>query len=48
MVEAQLDSQGRPLQRNLDDEFIHVDGQDIYKTPRANLAVGANELAQLL
>ena len=29
MTEAQLDSQGRPLQRNLDDEFVHVDGHDV-------------------
>ena len=47
MVEAQLDSQGRPLQCNLDDEFVYVDGHDVYKTPSANLAVVANELAQL-
>ena len=47
MVEQQLDSQGRPLQRNLDDEFVHVDGQNVYKTPSANLAVAANELARL-
>ena len=45
----QLDSQGRPcpLQRNLDDEFVHVDGHDVYKTPSANLAVATNELAWL-
>ena len=45
----QLDSQGRPrpLQRNLDDEFVHVDGHDVYKTPSANLAVAANELTRL-
>jgi len=45
----QLDSQGRPrpLRRNLDDKFVHVDGHDIYKTPSANLAVAANELAWL-
>ena len=45
----QLDSQGRPrpLQRNLDDEFVHVDGHDFYKTPSANLVVAANELARL-
>ena len=48
MAEAQLDSQGRPLQRNLDDEFVCVDGHNVYKTPSANLAVAANELAQLL
>ena len=45
----QLDSQGRPrpLQRNLDDEFVRVDGHDVYKTPSANLIVAANELARL-
>ena len=45
----QLDSQGSPhqLQCNLDDEFVHVDGHDMYKTPSANLAVAANELARL-
>ena len=45
----QLDSQGRPhpLRRNLDDEFIRVDGHDVYKTPSANLAMAANELAWL-
>ena len=45
----QLDSQGRPrqLHRNLDNEFVHVDGHDVYNTPSANLAVAANELAQL-
>ena len=45
----QLDSQGRPrpLQRNLDDEFIRVDDHDVYKTPSANLAVATNELARL-
>ena len=47
MVEAQLDSQGRPLQRNLDDEFVRVDGHDIYKTRSVNLAVAANEIARL-
>ena len=49
MAEAQLDSQGRPrqLHRNLDDEFVRVDGHDVYKTPSANLAMAANELAQL-
>ena len=31
-VEQQLDSQGRPLQHNLDDEFIRVDGHNVYKT----------------
>ena len=45
----QLDSQGRPhqLHRNLDDEFVRVDGHDIYRTPSANLVMAANELAQL-
>ena len=45
----QLDSQGRPrlLRRNLDDEFVHVDGHDVYKTSSANLAVSANELTWL-
>ena len=45
----QLDSQGRthPLHRNLDDEFVHVDGHDVYKTPSANLVTAANELAGL-
>ena len=47
MAEAQLDSQGRPLQRNLDDEFVRVHGHDVYKTPSANLAVVANEHARL-
>ena len=49
MAEAQLDSQGRPrqLHRNLDDEFVRVDGHDVYKTPSANLAVATNELARL-
>ena len=46
-AEQQLDSQGVPLQRNLDEEFLHVDGHDIFKTPSANLAVAANELARL-
>ena len=47
MAEAQLDSQGRPrqLHRNLNDEFVRVDGHDVYKTPSANLAMVANELA---
>ena len=48
MAEAQLDSQGRPLQCNLDDEFVHADGHDVYKTPSANLAMAANELTWLL
>jgi len=45
----QLDSQGRPrpLRHNLDDEFVRVDGHDVYKTPSANLAMAANELARL-
>ena len=47
MAKAQLDSQGRPLQRNLNDEFVRVDGHDVYKTPSANLAMAANELARL-
>ena len=47
MVEQQLDSQGRPLQHNLDDEFLRVDGHDVYKTPSANLAMAANELVRL-
>jgi len=49
LAEAQLDSQGRPrqLQCNLDDEFVHVDDHDIYKSPSANLVVAANELAWL-
>ena len=49
LAEAQLDSQGRPrqLQRNLDDEFVRVDGHDVYKTPSANLAMAANELVWL-
>ena len=46
-AEQQLDSQGRPLQRNLDDEFVRVDGHDVYKTLSANLAVAANELTRL-
>ena len=47
MVEQQLDSQGRSLQHNLDDEFLRVDGHDIYKTPSVNLAMATNELARL-
>ena len=44
-----LDSQGRqlPLHRDLDEEFLHVDGHDIFKTPSANLAVAANKLTRL-
>ena len=45
MAEQQLDSQGRPLQRNLDEEFLRIDGHDVFRTPSANLAVAANELA---
>ena len=43
----QLDSQGRPrpLQRNLDDEFVRVDDYDVYKTTSTNLAMATNELA---
>ena len=47
MAEQQHDSQGWPLQCNLDDEFVRVDNHDVYKTPSANLTVAANELAQL-
>ena len=47
MAEQQLDSQGRPLQHNIDDEFVRIDGHDVYKTPSANLAVATNELARL-
>ena len=47
MAEQQLDSQGRPLQRNLNEEFLHVDGHDVFKTQSANLAVAANELTWL-
>jgi len=43
----QFDSQGRPLHRNLDEDFLRVNGHDVYKTPSANLAVAANELARL-
>ena len=45
----QLNSQGRPrpLQCNLNDEFVRVDDHDVYKTPSTNLAVAANELARL-
>ena len=43
----QIDSQGRPLHRNLNEEFLRVDGHDVFKTPSANLAVAANELAHL-
>ena len=45
----QLDSQGRPqpLCHNLYDEFVRIDGHDVYKTPSTNLAMAANELTQL-
>ena len=45
----QLDSQGRPclLRSNLNDEFVHVDSHDVYKTLSANLAMAAYELARL-
>ena len=43
----QIDSQGRPLHRNLNEEFLRVDGHDVFKTLSANLAVAANELAHL-
>ena len=43
----QFDSQGRPLHRNLDEEFLRIDGHDVFKTPSDNLAVVANELARL-
>jgi len=45
-----LNSQGRPhpLHRDLDEEFLCVDGHDVFKTPSANLPVAANELARLL
>jgi len=44
-----LDSQGRPLplHRDLNEEFLCVDGHDVFRTPSANLAVAANELARL-
>jgi hypothetical protein len=44
----QIDSQGRPLHRNLNDEFVRVNGHDIYKTLSTNLAVATNELARIL
>ena len=43
----QFDSQGRPLHRNLDEDFLRVDDHDICKTISANLALAANELACL-
>ena len=46
-AEQQRDEQRRPIGRNLNNEFIHVDGHDVYTTPSANLAVAANELARL-
>ena len=44
-----LDSQGRPLplHHDLDEEFLHIDSHDVFKTPSANLAVAANKLARL-
>ena len=42
----QFDSQGRPLYRNLDEEFLRIDSHDVFKTPSANLAVAANELTR--
>ena len=40
--EAQLDSQGRPrqLQCNLNDEFVRVDGHNVYKDPKLQLGHG--------
>ena len=46
-AEQQRDEHRRPIGRNLNNEFIHVDGHDVYTTPSANLAVAANELARL-
>ena len=45
---SRLDYQGRPLllHHDLDEEFLRVDGHDVFKTPSANLAVAANELAR--
>ena len=45
----QLDSQARPrpLYSNLNSEFVHVYGHDVYNTPSTNLVVAANELARL-
>jgi len=43
----QFNSQRRLLHHNLDEEFLLVDGHDVFKTPSANLAVAANELARL-
>ena len=44
-----LDSQGRLLllHDDLDEEFLRVDGHDVFKTPSANLVVAANELTRL-
>ena len=42
-----MSSSPRPLQRNLDDEFVLVDGHDVYKTPSANLVMATNELTRL-
>ena len=36
------------LTHNLNDEFVRVDGHDVYRTTSANLAMVANELTQLL
>ena len=41
----QFDSQGSPLHRNLDEEFLRVNGHDVFKTLSANLAVATNKLA---
>ena len=43
----QFNLQGRPLHRNLDEDFLRVDGHAVFKTPSANLAVVANKLARL-
>ena len=43
----QFNSQGRPLHHNLDEEFLRIDGHDVFKTPSTNLAVAANELVCL-
>ena len=43
----EFDSQGRPLHRNLEEDFLRVDGHDVFKTPSTNLAVATNELARL-
>lgn len=43
------DSQGRSrhVRRNLSQEFLRIDGEDIYQTPSANLAVAAHEFARM-